>query len=43
MSEIEKMNLESTDLVDSRVAQIKQMFPEIVTERAGGGAQLPGL
>lgn len=35
MSEIEKMNLESTDLVDSRVAQIKQMFPEMAVSSGG--------
>ena len=34
MSEIEKMNLESKDMVAERIEQLKEMFPEIVTESA---------
>lgn len=40
MGDIEKMNLESKDLVADRIEQLKQLFPEIVTERAGGGFYL---
>ena len=36
MAEIEKMGLESEDLVGDRIEQLKQMFPEIVTERGFG-------
>lgn len=36
MADIEEMNLESEDLVADRIEQLKQMFPEIVTERGGG-------
>ena len=32
MAEIEKMDLESEDLVGDRIEQLKRMFPEIVTE-----------
>ena len=32
MAEIEKMDLESRDLVAERIEQLKQLFPEIVTE-----------
>lgn len=31
MSEIEKMDLESEDLVAKRIEQLKQLFPEVVT------------
>ena len=34
-TEIEKMSLESKDLVAERIDQVKALFPEIVTE---GGA-----
>ena len=34
MSEIEKMSLESKDMVAERIEQLKEMFPEIVTESA---------
>ena len=32
MAEIEKMDLESKDLVAERIEQLKQLFPEIVIE-----------
>ncbi len=34
MIEIEKMNLASKDLVAERIATLKELFPEIVTESA---------
>ena len=37
MADIEKIDLESKDLVADRIERLKQLFPEIVTERAGGG------
>ena len=37
MADIEKIDLESEDLVADRIERLKQLFPEIVTERAGGG------
>lgn len=36
MAEIEKMDLESEDIVGDRIEQLKRMFPEIVTERGFG-------
>ena len=38
--EIRKMDMESKDLVVERIEQMKAMFPEIVTESAGGGSFL---
>lgn len=35
MGDIQSMNLESKDLVAERIAQIKELFPEIVTEGDG--------
>lgn len=35
MADIETMNLESEDLVAERIERLKQMFPEIITERRG--------
>lgn len=32
MAEIEKMNLESEDLVEDRLAQLKELMPEVFTE-----------
>ena len=32
MTDIEKMNLESKDLVAERIEQLKYLFPEITTE-----------
>ena len=32
MAEIEKMNLESEDLVEDRLAQFKELMPEVFTE-----------
>lgn len=32
MAEIEKMNLESKDLVEDRQAQLKELMPEVFTE-----------
>ena len=32
MTDIEKMNLESKDLVAERIEQLKSLFPEISTE-----------
>lgn len=32
MSEIEKMNLESEDLVADRIEQLLELFPEVATE-----------
>lgn len=32
------MDMESKDLVVERIEQMKAMFPEIVTESAGGAA-----
>ena len=40
MGDIEKMNLESKDLVADRIEQLNQLFPEILTERALGGFYL---
>lgn len=40
MADIEKVDLESEDLVADRIERLKQLFPEIVTERAGGGRLL---
>ena len=40
MNGIEKINLTSKDLVVDRIKQVKALFPEIVTESAGGGASL---
>lgn len=37
-NKIEKMNLESKDLVAERIEQLKVLFPEIITEGSGGGA-----
>lgn len=37
MNGIEKMNLESKNLVTERIEQLKMLFPEIVVEAAGGG------
>ena len=34
MTEFKKMNLESKDLVAERIEQLKELFPEIVTESA---------
>ena len=34
MEDIEKMDLESEDLVAGRIEQLKPLFPEIVTESA---------
>lgn len=34
MDDIEKMDLESEDLVAGRIEQLKRLFPEIVTESA---------
>ena len=36
VSEIEKMDLESENLVADRIEQLKRMFPEIVTEPGPG-------
>lgn len=36
MNGIEKINLTSKDLVVDRIKQVKALFPEIVTESAGG-------
>lgn len=38
--EFEKMDLSSENLVADRIQQLKEMFPEVVTERAGGGQLL---
>ena len=35
MSDIEKMDLESADLVADRIASLKELFPEITTEGSG--------
>lgn len=35
MPDIERMNLESTDLVAERIEMLKGLFPEIVTEGEG--------
>ena len=43
MAEFKKMGLESEDLVADRIEQLKRLFPEIVTERAGGGVRPPTL
>lgn len=32
MAEIQKMNLESEDLVADRIEKLKELFPEIITE-----------
>lgn len=32
MTEIEKMNLQSEDLVKDRIVKLKELFPEIITE-----------
>ncbi|MEY8249342.1 hypothetical protein AAK684_01650 [Leptogranulimonas caecicola] len=32
MTEIEKMNLQSEDLVKDRIEKLKELFPEIITE-----------
>lgn len=37
MADIKKVDLESEDLVADRIERLKQLFPEIVTEQAGGG------
>ncbi len=34
MSDFTKMDLESKDMVAERVARLKELFPEIVTESA---------
>ncbi len=36
MADIKKVDLESEDLVADRIERLKQLFPEIVTEQAGG-------
>ena len=36
MTEFKEMDLESEDLVADRIEQLKRLFPEIVTEVAGG-------
>ena len=38
MADIKKVDLESEDLVADRIERLKQLFPEIVTEQAGGGS-----
>lgn len=38
MSDIEKMNLESENLVDKRIEQMRELFPEVFAE--GGGVIL---
>ncbi len=40
MADIKKVDLESEDLVADRIERLKQLFPEIVTEQAGGGYDL---
>ena len=40
MAEFKKMDLESEDLVADRIEQLKELFPEIVTENASGGYDL---
>ena len=42
MAEIEKMDLESEDLVGDRIEQLKRMFPEIVTECGFGEREREG-
>ena len=37
MADIKKVDLESEDLVADRIERLKQLFPEIVSEQAGGG------
>ena len=32
MAEFEKMNLESLDVVDERLAQMRELFPEVFSE-----------
>lgn len=32
MGDIEKMNLESENLVDKRIEQMRELFPEVFTE-----------
>ena len=39
MADIKKVDLESEDLVADRIERLKQLFPEIVTEQAGGGVR----
>ena len=34
MDEIKEMDLESKDIIKERIEQLKQLFPEIVTEPA---------
>ena len=36
MTEFEPMDMASKDLVGERIVQLKQLFPEIVTERGLG-------
>lgn len=36
MTEFEPMDMASKDLVGQRIEQLKQLFPEIVTERGLG-------
>lgn len=40
MADIKKVDLESEDLVADRIEWLKHLFPEIVTEQAGGGYDL---
>lgn len=40
---IEKMSLDSKDLVAERVEQLKKLFPEVITENLGGGSPLKQL
>ena len=41
MTDIEKMNLESKDLVAERIEQLKSLFPEISTEGSIDFDKLP--
>lgn len=36
MSDIEKIDLSSKDLIAERVEQIKALFPEVIIENRGG-------
>ena len=36
--DIERMNLESKDLVAERIEQLKALFPRSITEGSGGGS-----